>query len=394
MFGRFKQKFTFLFLVLIIFGSFGLGIWFGKTQTVCQICPPEKVDFSLFWQAWEKIQEKYVDKGNLNVQDMIYGAVAGMVNSLGDPYTVFMEPEDAKVFTEDVKGSFEGVGMEIGSRDNKLKVIAPLEGSPAKEAGLMAGDEIVEIDGTSTAGIYVMDAVKMIRGTKGTEVSLGIMREGWQEMKIFKIVRKTIEIPSLNLEIRDDNIAYLQLYQFSEKASYDFQKAAIRILESPAEKIVLDLRNNPGGYLEVAQDIAGWFLEKGQTVAIEDFGEGREDQYYKAQGNSQLNSYQVVVLINEGSASASEILAGALRDNQEVKLIGETSFGKGTVQEMEKLKGGSSIKITVAKWLTPNGDLITSKGLDPDIKVELSAEDYEEGRDPQLERALEFLKSL
>ncbi|MFH1509983.1 MAG: S41 family peptidase [Candidatus Nealsonbacteria bacterium] len=394
MFGKVKQNFVLFFLIILILITFSLGIWIGRNQVICQTCPPEKVDFSLFWETWNKIEEKYVGKGELDAQEMIYGAIRGMVNSLGDPYTVFLEPEDTKLFIEDVKGSFEGVGMEIGIKDNQLQVIAPLEGTPAQKAGLKAGDKIVEIDGESTAGITTDEAVKKIRGPKGTEVVLGIYRESWKEKRDVPIVRGVISIPSLKFELRDDNIAYIHLYQFSEAAAYDFREAVIDILESPTEKIVLDLRNNPGGYLEVAQEIAGWFLEKGQVVTIEDFGEGREQELYKTNGSSKLVSYPIVILINEGSASASEILAGALRDNRDIILVGATSFGKGSVQELEKFSGGSSLKVTVAKWLTPNGDLIAGKGLEPDIEIEITQEDIDNEVDSQLDKAIEILKNI
>ena len=389
---KFRKLFTLIFLVSIILASFGLGNYFGKSQ--CQICPPEEIDFSLFWEVYHKLQEKFVDKGKFDTQKMIYGAISGMVKSLGDPYTVFFPPEETKRFEEDVKGVFEGVGMEIGIKKGQLQVIAPLEGTPAQKAGLRAGDKIIKVDDTLTADITVDEAVNLIRGPKGTEVTLTIYREEWETTKEIKIVRGVIEVPSLKWEIIDENIAYLKLYQFSEKASFDFSKAAIEILESPCQKIILDLRNNPGGYLEIAQEISGWFLERGQIVVIEDFGAGEEQKVYKAQGNTSLAEYPTVILINQGSASGSEILAGALRDNRGIKLIGEQSFGKGSVQELERLKGGSSLKITVAKWLTPKGDLITDVGLEPDIKVEITEEDYEEGRDPQLDKAIEVIQKL
>ena len=390
-----KQSFVLFFLVIIILGVFGLGVWFGKGQVACDVCAPEDLDFSLFWETWRVIERKFVDKASINVQDMVYGAISGMVNSLGDPYTVFMEPDDTKRFIEDVKGSFEGVGMEVGIRNNQLTVIAPLEGTPAQKAGLRAGDAIVKVDGELTSDMTVDEAVNRIRGARGTEVVLTIFRKDWEEEREVKIVRGVIEVPSLKWELlADDNIAYLHLYHFTEKAAYDFRKAAIEILESPANKVVLDLRNNPGGYLEVAQDIAGWFLKSGEVVVIEDFGEGKEQKLYKAEGNGLLGSYSLVVIINEGSASGSEILAGALRDNLGVKLIGESSFGKGSVQELEKLKGGSSLKITIAKWLTPKGELITDKGLEPDVKVEITEEDVAAEKDPQLDKAIEIIKEL
>jgi len=389
-----KQNSVLFFLIIIILGVFGLGVWFGRSQVSCQICAPADVDFSLFWETWQTIKEKYVDKAKLDTQEMIYGAISGMVKSLNDPYTIFLKPEDTKRFIEDVKGSFEGVGMEVDVRNGQLQVVAPLEGTPAQKAGIKPGDIIMKVDGTTTAEMSVDEAVNLIRGPKGTEVTLTIYREEWGEARDIKIVRSVIDVPSNKLEIRDDGIAYLRIYHFSENAAYDFREAAIKILESNSQKIILDLRDNPGGYLEVAQDIAGWFLERGQVVTVEDFGEGKEQNKYLAEGNAKLVSYPVVVLINKGSASGSEILAGALRDDRGVKLIGETSFGKGSVQELEKLRGGSSLKITIAKWLTPNGDLITGKGLEPDVKVELTTEDAVANRDPQLDKAIEILKEL
>ena len=388
-----KRKIIFIFFILVLIGaSSSFGFYFGKTQ--CKICPPEEIDFSLFWEAWNKLQQRYVEKENFDVQKMIYGAISGMVKSLEDPYTVFLNPEDTKRFVEDVKGTFEGVGMEIGIRKGQLQVIAPLEGTPAQRAGLRAGDKILKVDDKPTMDMTIEEAVNLIRGQKGSEVTLTIFREEWEKSKEFKIVRGVIEVPSLKWELKDENIAHLELYQFSEKASFDFTQAAIEILESPAQKIILDLRNNPGGYLEVAQDVAGWFLERGQVVAIEDFGGEKEQKVYKAQGPAQLVAYPTVILINKGSASGSEILAGALRDNRGILLIGEASFGKGSVQELERLREGSSLKITVAKWLTPKGELITDVGLKPDIEIEITEEDYEEERDPQLDKAIEAIKGL
>jgi len=389
-----KKNFVLVFLVVAILASFGFGFWFGKAQVVCPVCPPEDIDLSLFWETWKKLEEKFVSPEKLDVQRMIYGAISGMVKSLEDPYTTFITPEDTKKFLEDVTGQLEGVGMEIGIRKGQLQVIAPLEGTPAQRAGLRPGDKIIKIDDTLTIDITIDEAVNLIRGPKGTEVTLMIFREEWQTTKEIKIVRAVIEVPSLKWELKEGNIAYLKLYHFSEKATFDFTKAAIEILNSPAEKIILDLRNNPGGYLEVARDISGWFLERGQTVAIEDFGQEIEQKIYKAKGNARFLQYPIVILINQGSASGSEILAAALRDNRGIKIIGEKSFGKGSVQELEKLKEGSSLKITVARWLTPSGELITDIGLEPDIKVEMTEEDYEAERDPQLNKAIEVIKEM
>ena len=353
---------------------------------------PENVDFSLFWNVWLLLEKKYPQE--MDYQAMVYGAVSGMVDSLDDPYPPFFNPEEAKMFKEEVKGVFEGVGMEIGIRNDQLTVIAPLEGTPAQKAGFIPGDIIVKIDDASTRDISIEEAVKLIRGVKGTEVILTVFREDWSETKEIKVIRGVIKVPSLKWELKEDNIAYIRLYHFSEEANNDFKNIAVEILNSPAERIILDLRGNPGGYLQVAQDITGWFLEKGDIVTIEDFGEEKEQRNYEARGNSRLLDYPIVILINQGSASASEIMAGALRDNRGVKLIGETSFGKGSVQEFDEFGDDSGLKVTVAKWLTPNGDYISEVGLTPDIEVEMTIDDYNEDRDPQLNKAIEILKGL
>lgn len=385
---KFTAKIVFVFII------FGAGLLAGRFSVICPICPPEGIDFSILWETWQQLKENYVNPENLDERKMIYGAVSGMVESIEDPYTVFFDPQETKTFLEDVSGQFEGVGMEIGIREGQLKVVAPLEGTPAQKAGLLPGDKIIEIDGFSTSGITIEKAITLIRGPKETKVTLTIVREGWESSKDFTIKRAVIEVPSLKWELKGEEIVYLKLYHFSEKADRDFKKAAVEILNSSAQKIILDLRSNPGGYLERAQDIAGWFLEKGQIVVIEDFGTKREQRIYKAEGNSKFLGYPMVILINQGSASASEILAAALRDNRGIKIIGETSFGKGSVQQLENLRDNSSLKITVANWLTPNGELIEGKGLEPDIIVEMREEDYEQERDPQLDKALEIIKEI
>jgi carboxyl-terminal processing protease len=382
-----RKKIIFVFLLGTLFGgSFYGGILVGKSQ--CKICPPEEIDFSLFWEAYHKLQEKFVDKSKIDPKQIIYGAISGMVKSLGDPYTVFLTPEETKRFVEDVKGTFEGIGMEIGIKKGQLQVIAPLEGTPAYKAGLKAGDKILKINDTPTVDLTLEQAVSMIRGPKGTKVRLTIYREGWEKEKEIEIIRDVIEVPSLRWEEKD-GIIYIRIYQFSEKASFDFAKAAVEILKSSSRKIVLDLRDNPGGYLEVAQDIAGWFLEKGKTVVIEEFANG-ERKEYKSEGPSYFSDYKIVVLINGGTASGAEILAGALRDNLGILLIGEKSFGKGSVQELERLREGS-LKITIAKWLTPSGKQISDVGLEPDEVVKIPEG---EEKDLQLERAIEILKNL
>jgi carboxyl-terminal processing protease len=388
-----SNKNLYVFLVfLAVLGSFAIGIWTGKSS--CHALPPEDADMTLFWEAWHKLEENFVDKSKIDHQKMVYGAIEGMVASLGDPYTAFFTPSDSKKFLEDTAGSFEGVGMEIGIKKDQLQVVTPLENSPAQKAGIRAGDIIVKIDGKSAAGITTDEAVDLIRGEKGTEVTLALYRESWKETKDFKLIRAVIQVPSLEWEIKNGDIAHIQLYQFTEKASNDFKAAAVDIINSPAKRIVLDVRNNPGGYLSVSQDIAGWFLKKGQVVTHESSGIAAENVDYLSEGPSLLEKYPLVILINGGSASASEILAGALRDNRQIKLVGEKSFGKGSVQQLMPFGNGSSLKVTIAKWLTPNGDQISEIGLTPDIEVKNTIEDEDKKLDPQLDKAIEIIKKL
>lgn len=347
-------------------------------------------DFSLFWDAWAAVQEHYLNRSQLDYQKMVYGAIKGMLSALDDPYTVFFEPKEKQEFEEEISGKFEGVGMEIGIREEVLTVIAPLEGTPAQRAGIKPGDKILEVDGVATKGLTLDEAVSKIRGPKGTKVVLTISREGWANPQKIEVIRETINIPSVKLEKIGDDIVHLKLYNFYGPVSLEFRKAVLEILLSGRDKIILDLRNNPGGYFDYAVQLASWFLEPGSVVVKQDDGEG---PYVcsgcRASGLPLLKTKKVVILVNRGTASASEILAGALRDNKGVKLVGETTFGKGSVQSVYPLGKESSIKITTAKWLTPNGVDISKVGLKPDIEVK-DSEVF--GQDPQLEKAIEILR--
>jgi carboxyl-terminal processing protease len=393
MFNNIKKiAFSFsLFLGFLVIFLIGFFAGHFATYTIPQ---PGTIDFSLFWDAYNKLNEKFIDNSKIDNKKIIYGAISGMADSLGDPYTSFFNPDEAKKFNQDLSGSFDGIGAEIGIKKGLLTVIAPLKNTPAEKAGLEPGDIIIKIDGKDAANMSTEEAVTLIRGLKNTEVVLTIFREEWVKAQEISIIRDTIKVPTIEWTLKDGDIAYIQVYQFGLNLVSDFQNIALQILKSPAKKIVLDLRGNPGGYLNVAQNIAGWFLPLNQIVVIEDFGGNSEQQIYKSEGNSQLLDYPIVVLINEGSASASEILAGALRDNRNAKLIGEKSFGKGSVQEVVYLPNGSFLKITVAKWLTPKGALISDVGLTPDIKIAITDDDIIANKDPQLSKALEIVKSL
>ena len=400
MFG--KKRFWFIFpLVLVSSGIFISGAYFGYSQRPAvekvkilfnkETQKPAEVDFSPFWQAWNLLEEKYVDKEELNSQEMLWGAISGLAGSLKDPYTVFFPPEEKKIFESEVKGNFEGVGMEIGMRNNVLTVIAPLKNTPAYRAGLKAGDKILKINDTLTSNLTVEEAIRLIRGPKGTEVKLLISREDEKEPMEIAVIREVINIPTLETEIKPGNIFVIKLYNFSENSPLVFRNALREMIESKSDKLVIDLRNNPGGYLEAAVDMASWFLPMGKVVAREKFASG-EEEFYRSRGYDVFgDNFRMAILINQGSASASEILAGALKEYGRAVLVGEKTFGKGSVQELVPVTDSTSLKITIASWLTPNGQSISKEGLEPDFEVKFSKEDNEAGRDPQMEKATQFL---
>lgn len=398
-----KFGLIFIIVVLLVVASFGFGFYLGdknipsidKVTSVTnkEMGMPEGVDFSMFWDVWRDMEDSYVNKSKMDREEMVYGAIGGMVKSLGDPYTVFMEPKEAKQFKDDVSGSFEGIGAEIGIRKDILTIISPLKGTPADLAGLRPGDKILKINDTITLDLTVEEAVGLIRGQKGTEVALYITRDGFEKAKEIKITRGTIKIPIVKFEMKGSDTAYIALYHFTSNSSIELRNALREALNVGAKRMVLDLRNNPGGYLDASIDIASLFLPAGEVVVSEKFGNGEKDEY-KSYGPGILKDFPMVVLINEGSASASEILAGALRDIREVKLIGQKTFGKGSVQQLKDLKGGASLKITIAKWFTPKGYSISEGGLAPDVEVKMTEEDFENKMDPQLEKALEVIKTI
>jgi len=390
---NYKKIAVIVALFLLVPTSFFLGYSVREIRTIRTLfIGPTETDFSLIMEAYRALQNNFVEPKRIEYQRIIHGAIEGMVESLDDPQTVFFNPEETKRFLEDIEGRFEGVGMEIDIRNNQLQVISPMKGMPADRAGLLPGDLILKIDERETKNLSREEAVNLIRGPKGTKVILSILRVDWEEPKNFSIIRDLIVLPSIEWQIVNGNIAHLKLHHFYRGAYNDFQKIAREIIESPSQGIILDLRNNAGGYLNVSQDIGGWFLEKGKTFVIEKYPH-RENKM-KTEGTGRLSHYPLVVLINKGSASASEILAGALRDNRGIQLVGETSFGKGSIQSIEYLSDGSAIKITVAHWLTPSRKTISDKGLTPDVKIEMTVEGYENKKDPQLDEAVEIIKKM
>lgn len=350
------------------------------------------IDFSLFWNTWDLLRKKYVDSDKLDARKLVYGAIKGMLAATGDPYTTFFDPEENKKFGEDISGSFEGIGAELGVKNGILTVIAPLQGTPSDQAGLRAGDKIIKIDGKAAGEMSVEDAVSHIRGPKNTAVVLTIFREGSKDTQEISITRNVINVKSVKLSFKENGIANLEITKFGDDTDANFTQAINKVVASKSKGLIIDLRNNPGGYLETAVTIASKLLPKDKIVVMEESSSQKREKMY-TRGGDVASGIETVVLINEGSASASEILAGALRENREnVTLMGKKSFGKGSVQEFIKTAQGTAAKITVAHWLTPNGNQINELGIKPDVEVELTGDDYTNNRDPQMDKAIEILK--
>ena len=386
-----------LFFVVTAFGGgFYLGHGDAQARPIAQNTQETKVDesesfdFNVYWETWATLKDNYFDKNKISNRDIFYGSLKGLAAAAKDPYTVFMTPEETKEFNEDMSGSFEGIGAEVGMRDETVTIVAPLAGMPAEKAGLKAGDKVYAIDGESALGLTVDEAVKKIRGPKGTSVTLTIIRDEETKTRDITIERGLIVIESVKTELRSDGIMVITVSNFNDDTELLFKKAVADTINKKAKGVILDLRNNPGGYLDTAILMASEWIEDG-PVLLEQNAAGRSREY-NAEGLARLDGMPTIVLINGGSASASEIVAGALRDYHKATLIGEKTFGKGSVQQVIDLSDGSSLKVTVATWMTPDGDYINDKGLDPDEIVELTSEDFEAKHDPQLDRAVELLK--
>lgn len=350
----------------------------------------QNVDFKLYWEVWEKLKTQHPNKDQVNDKKMLYGSLKGLVASFEDPYSEFMDPKESKDFEDSMSGVFEGIGAEIGIRDGVLTVVSPIEGTPAFQAGLLPGDKILKINGETTEAMGVDEAVSKIRGQKGTEVILSIFGGSMEEIREVKIIRDKIFIKSIKYEKISDDLFLINISAFNDDTSELFAEAVKQFISSGSKNLILDLRSNPGGYLETAVDVLGEWIN-GQVAVSEKFADDKKTDYL-AKGLNRLSNYNTVVLINGGSASASEILAGALKDYGKATLIGETSYGKGSVQMLKNLSDGSTLKVTVAKWLTPNGQDINKEGIKPDIEVELTYDDYIADKDPQMEAAKKFFK--
>lgn len=398
-----------LVVIFVVTFSFTGGYFFGingfysslkgfPKVTISRELPADKknLDFSLFWRVWDTLYSKYYDKTKIVESNLVYGAIRGMVAAVGDPYTVFLPPSENKVVQEDLQGNFDGIGIQIGFKGSQLVVIAPLPSSPAEKAGIQAGDYIIAIKdekkgiNRGTQGISLPDAVEAIRGPKGTSVILALTREGEEKPFEKEIVRANIDVPSVTVEYVGDgsNIAHIRVLKFASETESEWENVVAELVKKPnLVGVIVDVRNNPGGYMQGAVDLASDFLESGRVVVIEEDGDGTK-QEFKVEKLGRLRKMKTVILVNGGSASASEIFAGALRDDKGVNLVGDKTFGKGTIQEPQQINGGSGLHITIARWLTPKGTWVNGEGLRPDAEVK---DDLNTPEDEQLQKAIELV---
>lgn len=403
--------------VVLTLAGFGTGLLVGQTRAFQGAIPaqaaavlgiesvqqiPKDVDFSPVWKAWRTIDEKFVPAAVSSTtpvasttearnEERVWGMIQGLAGSLGDPYTFFLPPAEQEIFEDDISGAFEGVGMEIAVRDEVLTVVSPLKGTPASRAGIRAGDRILKINDASTKDMDVSAAVKLIRGPKGTEVSFQIAREGQSELLEIEVVRDVINLPTIEIEELEGGIYVIRVFSFNAQAPLLFRDALRTFIESKRTKLIIDLRGNPGGYLDAAVDMASWFLPAGRVVVTEDYGGNARNVAHRSRGYNVFNdNLKVVILMDRGSASASEILVDALHHWKAFPVVGTRSFGKGSVQELVPITDDTALKITVARWLGPNGLQIPNEGLEPDYLVEMP-EKPKEGEDPQLAKAVELL---
>ncbi len=392
--------------LVLVLGFLG-GYLFSAHRVAASVGDvPPGVELAPVWKAWQIIDEKFVPASVASTtkvasttaeknQERVWGMIAGLADSLHDPYTYFLPPVESQQFDEDMSGQFEGVGMEIAVKEEVLTVVAPLKGTPAERAGIRSGDKILKIDNMDTHGMDVSAAIKKIRGPKGTQVALYVFREGWASPREIKVTRDVINVPIVTTKRLPGGVFVISVATFTSNAPDLFRGALREFIESGDRKLVLDLRGNPGGYLDAAVDMASYFLPAGKVVVTEDYAGHQTNIVHRSAGYNVFGKdFKMVILVDKGSASASEILADALRNYGVAKLVGTNTFGKGSVQELVEITPETSLKITVARWLGPDGKQIPLTGISPDVEVKVSDEDIKAGRDPQLDKAAAIARTL
>lgn len=367
----------------------------ARAREEAVLSPEEQQRFKVFWETWQVVEREFYDKSQLDHQKLIYGAIKGMVDAVGDPYTVYQTPSQRELSDTDLRGSFDGIGIQVDMKDGRLTVVAPIEGSPAEAAGFRPGDVILGVDGKSIVGKTLNDTVGLIRGQRGTPVTLTVLREGAGDPFDVTVVRAEIKLSSVRARMLDDQIGYVRISTFSATTGNETANALKDLLAKQPRGLILDLRNNPGGYLHSAVEAAAQLMKPGTVVLYQQNGDG-DRRTYRTEGGGTAADLPLVVLVNKGSASASEILAGALRDNGRAILIGEKTFGKGTVQNVHELSDKSGLRVTTAQWLTPSDQPIQGVGLLPDRVVEMPptssiAAEPSRANDPQLDAAVRQL---
>ena len=375
--------------LLILFFVAGFGLSQALSDSVPEEVPPE---FNTLWEVWESLSEDYVNKESIDSQELIKGAIEGLIEALGDPYTTYLDPETSDLAWSAFEGSFEGIGAVVAMEDGELTVISPIAGTPAERQGIRAGDRILEIDGEATSGMSLTEAVLKIRGAGGTAVTLLILHRGETDPVEIEVIREEIDLDTVYLEMLPGDIAHIQITYFSLRTDKEISSALSDALSRGATAIILDLRGNPGGLLDTVVDIADDFLD-GCTILYQADDEGNVVAEWKASSGDLAADLPLAVLVDGGSASGSEVLAGALQDHGRAALIGTKTYGKGSVQLIHELSDGSALYVTSARWLTPHGHLIEGMGLTPDFEVPITEEDIAQGIDPQLERAIAYLQT-
>ncbi len=368
-------------------------LYSGDTQSGATLGDPEEeVDLGLLWGTWRLLQSRYIDADKLQTQQLVLGAVSGLVKAVGDPYTVFMTPDENVDFRDSLSGHLQGIGAELDENDEVIKIVRPLKGSPAEKAGILPNDIVVKVNDEDITGQNLQTVISKIRGQKGTSVKITIFRENADDVLEFNIVRDDITVPSIEYMVKETatgSVGYLAINQFGSETVSEVREIMAGVDASKLKGFIVDLRFNGGGYLDAAVDLVSMFQKEGKVVSVE--ARGKAPQRHYVSGQTILPDIPLVILQNQGSASASEIMAGALQDHERATIIGMKSFGKGTVQEVVDLPGGSSLRVTIAKWLTPDGHDIGKLGITPDIVVDRVQADVDAQRDPQLEAALQFL---